>query len=317
MAKYAKQGVHKMRKSIITFICLAIMVMPSSISIAGVPAEGSSQSSDLRQAINSLTRKINARSDKAPNWLKRTTLNFHFDEGYVPAFELESVQPLYRFSNMDMFFVQLNAKSREWNERYNIGLGYRNIVTDGFILGANAFIDWAELYDHRRYGFGLEALGRKYEARANSYFRMSPERTTNTGNLQKVMGGFDVEVGGSIIPFYEDMQLFAKYAWFNSTYSTDVKKLGLRGTLPISRYLGLEVKYERFCCNKNIYHSNAGMVDEIFAKLSIGLDGPIKGPARTEADLQAKLLQPVEREMDVLVEEKAGAFSVSIKRGDS
>ncbi len=235
----------------------------------------------------------------------------------MPAIEIETVQPLYRPTEDDVLFLQLNARSREWNETYNLGLGFRSIVNDRLMLGVNAFYDYTDYHDHMRYGFGLEALGKKYEARANSYFKASGEKDAKDDSKEKVMGGFDVEIGGSLIPFYEDLRLFAGYGWFNSTYADDVKRLSLRGTLPISRYMGLEFKYTRNCCNDWAKTSSSGQVDTLFAKVSIGLDGPIKGVARTEEDFRKKLLQPVERENTIIVERKAGAgaFSVTVSRG--
>ncbi len=302
-------------KTIAGILSFFMAALPCSVSMAEFPSTGSRSSQEnVLSTTNLLVQRLLNMNDDAPGWLKRTTFNLQFEEGYTPSVEIESVQPLYSPSEDDVFFLQLNMRSKDWNETYNLGLGYRNIVAGRVILGVNGFYDYSEQHAHRRYGFGIEALGRRFEARANSYFQESGEREVQSGVFQRVMGGYDVEVGGSVVPFYEDLKIYAGYRWFDSKHTKDLKSLTFRATLPVNRYLGLEVKYlKNVDRDKSAFES-----DVIFAQLLIGLDNPIKGAVGEGEDLKSRLLVPVERENDIIVEEyspAAGGFTVVVKRG--
>ncbi len=177
------------RKGIIGVFLALLLVLPCNLLAADLPAKESGSgyadkpSSDIVKGANALINSLK-KPDGAPEWLKRTTIKFQIQDDYKPAYELETVQPIFQTYDKDMFFTQLNARSRSNDQTYNIGIGYRNIVADWLLLGINSFYDYTTSYDHQRYGFGFEALGKKYEARANTYFRASNTKEISTGFIK-------------------------------------------------------------------------------------------------------------------------------------
>ncbi len=308
------------KKGIIWVSLVLLLMLPSNLPAANLSAEesggGSSDtaSSAIVKGTNALISRFK-RPDDAPEWLKRTNIKLQIEEDYDPAFELETVQPLYQTNENDMFFMQLNARTRDEKQTYNLGLGYRNIVNDWLLLGVNSFYDYTTYYEHQRYGFGVEALGKKYEARANSYFRVEDKEEISPGLYQSVMNGYDVEVGGAVIPVkeLEDLKIYAGYQWFNAEHTDDLKTYQLRATYPLTGYSSLEFR---------VMKNDGGDDNDVaryYAQLSMGLGGPIntkKTEGNKDVDLKEKLLQPVERVKDIVVEQHGGGFAVKIKRGN-
>ncbi|MDP2278387.1 MAG: inverse autotransporter beta domain-containing protein [Nitrospirota bacterium] len=310
------------RKGIIGVFLAFLLVLPCNLLAADLPAkESGSGSADKPSSDRDIVKGANAlinslkKPDGAPEWLKRTTIKFQIQDDYKPTYELETVQPIFQTYDKDMFFIQLNARSRSDDQTYNLGIGYRNIVVDWLMLGVNSFYDYATPYDHQRYGFGLEALGKKYEARANTYFRASNTKEISTGIYQRVMNGYDVEIGGSVIPVkaLEDLKIYAGYQWFDAKYTDDLKTYQLRVTYPITQYTSIELKAMK----------DENKAERYYAQLTVGLDMPASVKTKRtkdgkDIDLKQKLLQPVERVKDIVVEQyaKAGGFTVKVKRGN-
>lgn len=275
--------------------------------------DAKSQSSDSSvKALNTIIGNLKIAED-APDWLKRINFKFEFQDKYKPTYELETVQPLY-MTDKDAIFMQFNDRLRDSEHTFNLGMGYRNIVVDWLILGVNAFYDYTTYHDHRRYGFGFEALGKRLEARFNTYFGDSHDKEVSTGTFQRVMGGYDFEVGGSLIPVraLDELKIYAGYQFFNAKYTDDLKTYQVRVTYPITPYTGLEVRVMK----------DEGKAERYYAALTIGLDVP-HNVKRTkdgkDIDLKQKLLQPVQRVKDIIVEQyskSAGGFTVKIKRGN-
>ncbi len=128
------------------------------------------------------------------------------------------------------------------------------------------------------------------------------------------MNGYDVEIGGSVIPVkvLEDLKIYAGYQWFDAKYTDDLKTYQLRVTYPITQYTGIELRAMK----------DENKAERYYAQFTIGLDVPIR-TKRTkdnkDIDLKQKLLQPVERVKDIIVEQyakAAGGFTVKIKRGN-
>ncbi|MDI6728139.1 MAG: inverse autotransporter beta domain-containing protein [Thermodesulfovibrionales bacterium] len=307
------------RKGIIGVFLALLLALPCNLLAADLPAKESGSgsadkpSSSIIKGANALINSLK-KPDDAPDWLKRINLKFEIQDDYKPTYELETVQPLY-MTEKDAIFTQLNARTRSGKQTYNLGLGYRNIVADWLMLGANAFYDYATPYDHQRYGFGFEALGKKYEARGNTYFSASNAKEIQTGIFQRVMNGYDVEIGGSVIPVkaLEDLKIYAGYQWFDAKYTDDLKTYQLRVTYPITQYTGIELKAMK----------DENKAERYYAQLTVGLDVPQRVKRTKDGkdiDLKKKLLQPVERVKDMVVEQYAraagGGFTVKIKRGN-
>lgn len=310
-----------MRKVVGIILCL-LLLLPCSLFagdlIAKDPANGSADKS-TSGITSGISKGVNAaidsfkKSPDAPDWLKRINLKIEIQDKYKPTYELETVQPLY-MTDKEAIFTQLNARTRGGEQTYNLGLGYRNIVVDWLILGVNAFYDYTTYYDHRRYGFGFEALGKRYEARVNTYFGDSHEKEVSTGIFQRVMNGYDFEIGGSVIPVkvLEDLKIFLGYQNFNAKYTDDLKTYQVRVTYPITQYTGIEFRAMK----------DENKAERYYVQLTFGLDVPQrvkKTKDGKDIDLKKKLLQPVERVKDIVVEQYSkagGGITVKIKRGN-
>ncbi len=307
-----------MKKAVGLVLCLLLLI-PCSLFAGDLIAKDSGSGTSDKPS-NSTAKGVNAlinslkKPDDAPDWLKRINLKFEIQDDYKPTYELETVQPLY-MTDRDAIFTQFNARTRGGKQTYNLGMGYRNIVVDWLMLGANAFYDYTTYYDHRRYGFGFEALGKRYEARVNTYFGDSHEKQVTTGIFQRVMNGYDFEIGGSVIPVkaLEDLKIYAGYQWFDAKYTDDLKTYQVRVIYPITQYTGIELKAMK----------DENKAERYYAQLTIGLDMPasIKTKRTKDGgiDLKQKLLQPVQRVKDIVVEQYAkasGGIAVKIKRGN-
>lgn len=271
------------------------------------------ESSDPVEAMNSFAQSF-APGFASPGWLKRTALQVRFMEDYKPSYAIESVQPIHSFTQgADSLFTQIGARTRGGYQTFNAGIGYRSIVASAFILGVNAFYDYTTYNGHQRTGAGIEILGVDFEGRANSYLRASGPKETGPSVVERVMTGFDLEAGGSLIPWSpaDRLRVYAGYQRFNGEYGDDFKYYSIRLAYPLSKYFEIEAKAlkDRETDEKFYIQINAGT--------SVGVERRRPG-ADSSAALRKKLLQPVERENDILIEQKsgsAGTLSVKVKRG--
>lgn len=270
-------------------------------------------SSDPVEAANSLAQSL-APGLTAPDWLKRTALQIRFMEDYKPSYMIESVQPIHSFTpGIDSLFTQLSAKARGGAQTFNAGVGYRSIIASAFILGVNAFYDYTTYNGHQRAGAGIEILGVDFEGRANSYLRASGPKETGSNVVERVMTGFDIEAGGRLLPWQliDRLRVYAGYQRFNGEYGADIQDYSIRMAYPVSRYVEIEAKALK----------DKDADEKFYIQINTGLGvGETRRLANTDstAALRKKLLQPVERENDIIIERKngsAGSLTVKVKRG--
>ncbi len=267
---------------------------------------------DPVETANSIAQSL-APGLAAPDWIKRTTLQIRFMEDYKPSYIIESIQPIHSFTpGVDTLFTQFSAKTQGGYQTFNSGIGYRTIFASAFILGVNAFYDYTTYNSHQRTGAGIEILGVDFEGRANSYLRASGPKETGTNVVERVMTGFDLEAGGHLFPWpaLDRLRVYAGYQRFNAEYGDDFENHSIRLAYPVSRYVEIEAKA--------LKDKNAD--EKFYIQISAG---PGVGESRRRTDnepaaLRKKLLQPVERENDILIEQKsgsAGTLTIKIKRG--
>lgn len=277
-------------------------------SLEGVETAGADPVETANSIAQSLTPGLTA-----PDWLKRTALQVRFMEDYKPSYMIESVQPIHSFTpGIDTIFTQLGARTRDGYQTFNAGIGYRKIIASAFILGVNAFYDYTTYNGHQRTGAGIEILGVDFEGRANSYLRASGPKETGTNVVERVMTGFDLEAGGHLFtwPALDRLRVYAGYQRFNAEYGDDFENHSIRLVYPISKYVEIEAKA--------LKDKNAD--EKFYVQVNAG-PGVGESRRRTEnnsAALRKKLLQPIERENDILIEQKsgsAGTLTIKIKRG--
>ena len=109
-------------------------------------------------------------------------------------------------------FVFVNPHIRlgdDGSHEGNLGLGYRGLYNDRYILGANAFLDTMESGEGNRFnqfGLGAELMSHWFDARANYYnpigddkkrepgldeFRFGPSSLLQALGYEEALGGFD------------------------------------------------------------------------------------------------------------------------------
>ena len=140
----------------------------------------------------------------------------------------QALQPLWQDGVSLAYLDFRGIFSPGRTDEFNLGLGYRRMVGDRhWILGVYASMDTRNsITDHRhnQVSFGLEALSRQWDLRANYYQPISDEKllfstlgvpngapnfsgfdliqpiTHGTNTYEEALRGFDVE-GGSLLPF--------------------------------------------------------------------------------------------------------------------
>ena len=138
---------------------------------------------------------------KGKPWMRRTTLNFQFQEGWKPLYSVETVQPLghYADKSRDVWFTQQRiSRASDIGTTLNVGVGYRRISKDDRRLyGAHLFYDHRFLRHHDRLSGGLEYMSGESEFRFNWYGSASDERVldANLHTLERVANGYTLEYG--------------------------------------------------------------------------------------------------------------------------
>src|SRR3989338_6949754 len=102
-------------------------------------------------------------------WLDRGEISAQYETNQKPRVYFQTVQPLYQdYDKENTVFIQPRGSLQEGDATYNLGSGYRRLVSENLLLGVNVFGDYAAENYHGRVGIGLEALGQVLEARINS-----------------------------------------------------------------------------------------------------------------------------------------------------
>ena len=157
---------------------------------------------------------------ETPEWLQRVSFGVDCGTDQKPRVYFETVQPLYQdIDKQNTFFVQPRVSYENEKGAYNLGFGYRKLLSDNSVLlGANTFFDFEDDDKHYRAGLGLEAFLNLVELRANSYIGISPRRLVKEVGSQrtyeKAVDGFDWEIGIPL-PYINWIKLYAGGNWYN------------------------------------------------------------------------------------------------------
>jgi len=251
--------------------------------------------------------------------LKRVEHGFSFHKDRHPRFYFETVQPLYQDKDkIHTFFIQPRLNIQSGRDTLNLGGGYRRIIRDMIMVGANAFWDWRKQNDHGRIGVGVELIGRYLESRMNGYFGVTSPRlvelTSSTATYERVPNGMDYEIG-TRVPFLSFMKIFFSQSFFNLKYSRDYNR----------RQGRIELKPFSFV-TANFYLVDDSQLPAEYRfdfRISVNLDDLKKLKIEDEPypaiDLKQRTLDRVERDHDIFVEsygiDRATGMIVSIGRG--
>jgi len=290
----------------------------TTLSAAVTLALGLSSSMATAEGITDIVNNaINLGKDAiyadAPEWMQRTSIELQVEENFKPTIELETVQPIMQNNEDDMVFYQLNARTRDSKKSYNLGVGYRNIVSEDMMYGVNAFYDYSAENKHKRSSVGVEAISNDLEARANVYNAISGKKEVKTNEFEQALDGWDVEVGGSILPMDKNLKVYLSHSEFEAVTAgrSDYKDNQIRATYPLDGNTTIEVGLTK---EKEKYGSKEQ--DRSFAKLKYTFGKQQSSDKSNKSGLRTKLLQPVERRHEIVLEKTINA-SVTISRGDT
>ena len=97
-----------------------------------------------------------SQSKEIPDWVKRVEFSGEWETNKHPTFYFQTVQPLYQTTDkVDTIFIQPRMSLRAGDLTYNLGVGYRKIVSSDLLLGVNLFGDYQDLREHGRLGHRL------------------------------------------------------------------------------------------------------------------------------------------------------------------
>jgi hypothetical protein len=225
---------------------------------------------------------------------------------------------------------KLNWDDHDANEQ-NIGIGLRHMAfEENIILGANLYYDFLKSYYGNRFeqwGFGVEALSKWVDVRANFYFPQSSKivleqeithefasRSLNkltTSTYEEPMQGIDYEAG-ALIPFISDyVETRAFIGGYNYTADLGPDINGVKARLEIMPIplLTLDVKVS----NDNVSSTETYVGGYVTVPFSIGnmlkSGNPFEGLkkffsfGKGARPLRDRMTDMVMRDMDVLVNE--------------
>ena len=259
-------------------------------------------------------------ADDTPDWLKRVELSIQYETDQTPVFYFQTVQPL-RSGIDDVWFYQPRVSLSGGNFTYNLGIGYRRLVNDDLLLGANLFGDYEDYHEHGRIGLGFEALTQVLEARLNTYFRLTDTRkvseTDSTTVYERVANGADFELG-SPVPYLPWLKIYASGFWYNFSRFSDKKGWKVRAEAKLSDF----ILFEFYTWDDNKGEQEYGGRLRFFMKFDALSDFKdvfkrLQEPF-PKKDLHKQMLVPVERNYDIVVEKwsESASLTVEIARGN-
>lgn len=165
-------------------------------------------------------------------------------EDKKPEFSILLVRP-FNISKEDALFSQISL-----NHYYvrngkritvNLGLGYRKIFSDNFLIGGNVFLD-ADDEHNTRSSFGIELKSNAFQAYANYYMAISGAVKVGE-NTERVLDGYDFHALGQV-PFLPWAKIhYTYFDWDAEKYTTDTDGHDLSLEMLITKNILLEIGY--------------------------------------------------------------------------
>lgn len=300
-------------------------VVTGLLAVTFVAQAENDASRAISTVANIATQEAKGSNDKIPAWLRRTDISVEGIENGKPTWSIETVQPLYQTpSSLDhTLFFQGRWGRRAGDDTLNLGAGYRYLLENkSWLLGVNLFHDMEREANHRRWGFGAEAIGRYATVRANYYKPDSGAKIVRVSDgiteTEKALRGQDLELEVPV-PYLPWVRFSASaYRWYAATSGVDDKmgdKFSLHGNL--TRHLSFELSqlddnYRRKENSFKLTYALGSPLNGVDANLMGGLKTALAFTAR---DLPKHTLDKVKRENEIIVEKRrTGGNGVSIGR---
>jgi len=165
-----------------------------------------------------------------------------------PSFEILVVAPLSDEEDIfNTYFTQLGAAYSDNRTTLNLGLGYRKLSDNKYVLmGVNAFYDHEIQYTHGRASLGGEYRTTVGEMNFN-YYRATTDWQKGKDNFREhALDGHDVEAGVPL-PYMNWATIFVKHSKWGSEISgakdLTVNEVQLRAQIPV--FPGFEIEAGR------------------------------------------------------------------------
>jgi len=263
---------------------------------------------------------LQANDDNIPEWLKRFEYSFEVQTNKKPKFYFQTVQPIYQDADKtNTVFYQPRVNILEGRSTYNLGLGYRRLVSENLLLGVNSFFDYQDLHRHARLGIGAEALGQIFEARINSYFGGLTNKkiivdTSAAQTIERVADGGDVEIGAPL-PYLPWLKIYGSGFWYDFKEFDD--KFGWKSRLEAKVNDSLRLEFYSWDDNKGDTEFGARVRFQVAFHSLFDLTDAFKisEEAYPQKDLTEETLIPVERNFEIVVEKAVITGGLTVEAG--
>ena len=180
-----------------------------------------------------------------------------------PTFGVLVVAPLLDEEDIfNTYFTQLGLSYSDNRTTLNLGLGYRKLTENKYILmGVNTFYDYEIPFNHGRASLGLEYRTTVGEMNANLYKATTDWQQGKASYLEHALDGFDIEAGIPL-PYMNWATLFAKRSEWGSEVAgfanLKVNEVQLRAQIPVLTGLEIEAgrKFNSGAATNNVSYIN-------------------------------------------------------------
>lgn len=270
---------------------------------------------------SSAAETVETKDEIVKEWLDRVEISAQYETNQKPRVYFQTVQPLYQdYDKENTVFIQPRVSLQEGDATYNLGSGYRRLVSENLLLGVNVFGDYAAENYHGRVGIGLEALGQVLEARINSYIGVTEQREVQQAaastTYERVANGLDYELGAPI-PYLPWLKIYGSGFWYDFNNFSDRKGWKSRVEAKLSKAVRLE--FYTFDDNKGDREYGGRLRFNVaFNTFSDIVDGlKLADEPFPKKDLREDTLIPVERNHEVVVERFIRSGGLTVEAGRS
>jgi hypothetical protein len=175
---------------------------------------------------------------------------------------IDYLVPLYYSEDKDnlLFFNPKERLDSPFEEETNLGLGFRKVFNDNFILGLNYFYDKNYSINDKLYsqnGCGFEILSQSLDIRFNYYkpitgakvvdttYEFGSTSLLETNNREEPLEGFDFEFGGPVFDRYTKTKVYVGGFFYNSKLSKDLRGERVRTETNLNNWLSIDNILER------------------------------------------------------------------------
>jgi len=247
-------------------------------------------------------------SDYIPNVELSTLLGNKRDVGRVGL-----VVPVWQKNKQLLYFTGIGLLDSQSSREGNFGVGYRQQVRES-IYGGYGYYDIRKSplgNIHQQITLGVEYLKHSIELRANGYLPISQAKTLSsdskievgsrtiyryiTNRKQEIpLGGFDVEIGGTL-PKLNRLSAYGAYYHFGKKQVKSIDGFRLRGEIKVSDHIFIKSEYSHDNLRKSSYF------------FGIGLKASLGHKNKKLSILDKKMTQLPVRDIDIVTVEGDGA----------